>query len=272
MEAAFQTLRATAPITTAILSRAHSVCRCHRSTDHLARAAYGAWQWLGHRFPGPENSQNHDYVPGYSARTGARPGSGRPLLGNFASRLRVFNTENNIATLAQVHQHIAEDANGQYDNWSALVPNPYYNVPAFANTGCGSQTTIPGISLLSPLSQYCNGAIYQYNDPIGKTWYNALEVKLTKRAGRGLTFNLSYTYSKTMQATSFNGVGPSNGYGNQSGFGGGEFPWDFLARPTRLRILIARTCWLYSGVEPALRERLQFPSNKSVSRARFYRE
>ncbi|MGB6482338.1 MAG: TonB-dependent receptor [Candidatus Acidiferrales bacterium] len=141
--------------------------------------------------------------------------------GNFASRLRVFNTVNNIATLAQVQQHIADDVAGTFDNWSALVPNPYYNVPAFANTGCGVSPTIEGIILLSPLSQYCNGPIYEYNDPIGKTWYNALEAKLTKRASRGLEFNFSYTYSKQMQATSFDGVGPSNGYGN------GEFPWEF---------------------------------------------
>ncbi|MGB6474107.1 MAG: TonB-dependent receptor [Candidatus Sulfotelmatobacter sp.] len=145
---------------------------------------------------------------------------------NFASRLRVFNTVNNFATLQQVQQHVAADAVGQSDNWSAQVPNPYYNVPAFANTGCGSSPTIAGIDLIAPLGQYCSGAIYQYNDPIGKTAYNALEVKLTKRAGQGLTFNFSYTYSKTMQATSFNGVGPSNGYGDNP-YSGGEFPWQF---------------------------------------------
>ena len=146
--------------------------------------------------------------------------------GNFASRLRVFYTVNNFATLQQVQQHIAADAAGQYNNWSAQVPNPYFNVPAFANTGCGSSPTIAGIDLLAPLGQYCSGGIYQYNAPLGKTWYNALEVKLTKRAGHGLTFNLSYTYSKTMQATSFNGVGPSNGYGDNP-YSGGEFPWQF---------------------------------------------
>jgi hypothetical protein len=153
--------------------------------------------------------------------------------GNFSSRLRVYYTVNNFATLAQVQQHIATDIyiqqhprTTEVDNWSAQVPNPYQNVPAFANTGCGSSTTIPGIDLLAPLGQYCSGGIYQYNDPLGKTWYNALEVKLTKRASRGLTFNVSYTYSKTMQATSFDGVGPANGYGDNS-YSSGEFPWQF---------------------------------------------
>jgi len=64
-------------------------------------------------------------------------------------------------------------------------------VPAFANTGCGYEQTVPAIYLLAPLSQYCSGGEYQWNLPVGKTWYNALEVKLTKRAGNGLTFNVS---------------------------------------------------------------------------------
>ncbi|HXW89897.1 MAG TPA: TonB-dependent receptor [Terriglobales bacterium] len=166
--------------------------------------------------------------------------------GNFASRLRVYYTVNNFATEAQVNQHIAEDAAGKFDNWSAQLPNPFFNVPAFANTGCGSSPTIAGIDLIAPLGQYCSGGIYQYNDPIGHTWYNALEVKLTKRTTHGLTFNLSYTYSKTMQATSFDGVGPSNGYGDNP-YSAGEFPWQF-PKPTHEASDYDRTHMLASTV------------------------
>jgi hypothetical protein len=175
---------------------------------------------------------------------------------NYASRLRVFNTLNNIATLAQVQQHIAADIATGTDNWQTPVPNPYQNVPAFAGTSCGSSTTIPGIDLLVPLGQFCGGAIYQYNDPIGKTWYDALEVKLSKRAGHGLTFNFAYTYSKTEQATSFQGVGPSNGYGDNS-YSGGEFPWQY-STPTheasdydRTHLIALTTVWdLPVGIGP----------------------
>ncbi len=56
--------------------------------------------------------------------------------------------------------------------------------------------------MLLPLSQYC-GLIGQYNDPLGKQYYNGLEVKLNKRYSNGLSFQTSYTYSKTMQETGY---------------------------------------------------------------------
>jgi len=71
-----------------------------------------------------------------------------------------------------------------------------------ASSTCGSNRTISRITLLLPLSQYC-GLIGQYNDPLGKQNYNALEVKLNKRYSRDVSFQISYTYSKTMQATGY---------------------------------------------------------------------
>ncbi|MGH9664255.1 MAG: hypothetical protein ACRD9L_07520, partial [Bryobacteraceae bacterium] len=39
--------------------------------------------------------------------------------------------------------------------------------------------------------------------PVGYTWYHALQVRAEKRFAHGYTFQLSYTYSKAMQATEF---------------------------------------------------------------------
>lgn len=39
--------------------------------------------------------------------------------------------------------------------------------------------------------------------PVGYTWYHALQTRLEKRFSHGYTFQLSYTYSKNMQATEF---------------------------------------------------------------------
>jgi hypothetical protein len=127
--------------------------------------------------------------------------------GNFSSRLRTFLWLNGTATLAQLH---AAQANPQI--WNQQVPNPYYGVSSMSGPGqCGTSKTVQAIALVLPGSQYCSpggyGLIGQYNAPLGRYWYDGLEVKLTKRATHGLTFNLAYTYSKTM-----NGDGYQNGW------------------------------------------------------------
>ncbi|HZU09420.1 MAG TPA: carboxypeptidase regulatory-like domain-containing protein [Pseudacidobacterium sp.] len=127
--------------------------------------------------------------------------------GNFSSRLRTFLWINGTATLAQLK---AAQANPQI--WDQQVPNPYFNVPGISGPGqCGTSSTVQAIALVLPLSQYCSpggtGLVGQYNAALGRQWYDGLEVKLTKRANHGLTFNMAYTYSKTM-----NGNGYQNGW------------------------------------------------------------
>jgi hypothetical protein len=122
--------------------------------------------------------------------------------GNFTTRLRTFLWTNGTASLAQELEAIA---NPNYFNQQ--VPNPFYGVPGISGPGqCGTSQTIPAIDLRTILPQYCSpggtGLVGEYNAPIGGNFYNALEVKLNKRvsggAGRGLSFQISYTYSKTV--------------------------------------------------------------------------
>jgi Carboxypeptidase regulatory-like domain len=122
--------------------------------------------------------------------------------GNFTKRLRTFLWTNGTASLAQEQQAVA---NPNYFNQQ--VPNPFYGVPGISGPGqCGTSTTIPAIDLRTILPQYCSpggtGLVGEYNAPIGGNFYNALEVKLNKRvsggAGRGLSFQISYTWSKTI--------------------------------------------------------------------------
>jgi hypothetical protein len=128
--------------------------------------------------------------------------------GNYASRLRATLWYNGTVTYPELQYAVSPGAN----NYSQLLPNPYYGV--FSESfpgGCGQSPTIPRLALLLQWSQYCgfNSAppVGIYNDPIGKNWYNALEVKLNKHTSHGLTLNLAYTYSKTMD-----GSGYQNGY------------------------------------------------------------
>jgi hypothetical protein len=86
---------------------------------------------------------------------------------------------------------------------SAQVPNPYYGVLP-ATTSVGGSPTTSAVNLLVPLSQY--GLIGDWTDPFGKSWFDALEVKLDKRlvgTSRGLSLQLAYTYSKTMIRTNY---------------------------------------------------------------------
>jgi hypothetical protein len=127
---------------------------------------------------------------------------------NYTSRLRATLWDNGLVSYPELQYSLAQGSSV----YSKQLPNPYYGV--FSESfpgGCGQSAQIPALALLLPWSQYCGfdsaPPVGVYNAPIGKNWYNALEVKLTKRTSHGLTLNLAYTYSKTMD-----GSGYQNGY------------------------------------------------------------
>lgn len=149
-------------------------------------------------FPGRRIPRSQEFSFGFQRELPWQMVLDARYAGNYTDRLRVFVWDNGTLTYDQLQQGIS---NPQLFNQQ--VPNPYYGVPGIpASSKCGSNPTISRITLLLPLSQYCD-LIGQYNDPLGKQNYNALEVKLNKRTSNGLSLQLSYTYSKTMQATGY---------------------------------------------------------------------
>ena len=66
----------------------------------------------------------------------------------------------------------------------SLYPFPQYLAPSFF----GAPSSGPN---LSPT-----------NAPLGKTWYDSLQINLTKRYSHGLTLNANYTYSKNLDLMS----------------------------------------------------------------------
>lgn len=85
---------------------------------------------------------------------------------------------------------------------NAKVPNPFFGaVPV--STGIGNSATVIARNLLPALSQFGAGAVGDFTDPFGKSWYDSLQVKMDKRTGHGLSYQLAYTYSKNMQLTSY---------------------------------------------------------------------
>ncbi len=126
--------------------------------------------------------------------------------GNFTNRLRANTSINSTLTLPELEAGIANP-----NLFNQLVPNPYYNVVPATST-LGSSPTVKALQLMLPLSQY-NGQILDYTNPLGTNDYMGLEVKAEKRFSHGLYFRAAYTYSKTMQDTSFLNTYP---YQNQN--------------------------------------------------------
>ncbi|HEV3278600.1 MAG TPA: carboxypeptidase regulatory-like domain-containing protein [Terriglobia bacterium] len=129
--------------------------------------------------------------------------------GNYARALRTqgaFQWINGTLPLSYGYNDDLQQSNYNKtfaSTLSAQVPNPYYGVLP-SNTSMGSSPTVNAVNLMVPLSQF--GLVGDYTNPYGKSWYDALEVKLDKRlygSSRGMSFQLAYTYSKTMESTSY---------------------------------------------------------------------
>lgn len=114
---------------------------------------------------------------------GSLPLDGGPMPGNLGyPQLQQNNYQSNVA-----------------DFYNNQVPNPFFGVvPVTSNYG--SSKTIQAARLLVPYPEF--NLVGDYTMPLGKVWYDSLQVKLDKRlygATRGLSFQLAYTYSKNMQ-------------------------------------------------------------------------
>jgi hypothetical protein len=81
---------------------------------------------------------------------------------------------------------------------TATVANPYFGqIPASSSLG---KSTISVAQLLKPYPRFQNVIFYRNN--IGNSSYEALYAKVEKRFSRGLTFLVSYTFSKLLDDAS----------------------------------------------------------------------
>ena len=77
---------------------------------------------------------------------------------------------------------------------SASFPNPFFGLdPIYTQNTSRSQ-------LLRRYPQFGNVFV---SEPIGYSWYHSLQSRLEKRFSKGYTLQMSYTFSKAMEATSF---------------------------------------------------------------------
>lgn len=175
-------------------------------------------------FPGRRIPRSQEFSFGFQHQFPGEVVLDARYAGNYTDRLRVFVWDNGTLSYSQLQQGVANPT-----LFNEQVPNPYYGVPGISpSSSCGSQATISRIYLLLPLSQYC-GLIGQYNDPLGKQNYNALEVKLNKRFTNGLSFQIAYTFSKTMQATGYQNGWPYQDASLKHEIAGSDRPQVFSA-------------------------------------------
>ncbi|HTM49923.1 MAG TPA: TonB-dependent receptor [Bryobacteraceae bacterium] len=81
------------------------------------------------------------------------------------------------------------------DFLGAQFPSPFFGLnPQYTSS------TAARSSLLLPYPQFGN---VTYSDPAGYSWYHSLQSRMEKRFSRGFTLQMSYTWSKAMDASTF---------------------------------------------------------------------
>ena len=78
---------------------------------------------------------------------------------------------------------------------TAQFPNPFFGI----NPIYGTQTN--RASLLTQYPQF--SSVTRNLAPLGYSWYHALQVQVERRYAQSFTFQLSYTWSKAMEAVQF---------------------------------------------------------------------
>jgi hypothetical protein len=85
--------------------------------------------------------------------------------------------------------------------WTTLsnsVPNPFAGLLPGTNLNAATTTLQQS---LRPHPQFTG--ITENNIPVGRSWYNSLQVQINKRMSHGLNFSVAYTHAKWLDAVSY---------------------------------------------------------------------
>ena len=119
------------------------------------------------------------------------------------SRSQELNVSQNldVVSMANLLQYGGTATPNLTDSCSATsttckYANPFYGLlPA----GPGLSTSTTRQQLLLPYPQFTG--VTENNIPMGKSWYNSLQVRFDKRMSHGLNLLVSYTRAKWLNAT-----------------------------------------------------------------------
>lgn len=141
-------------------------------------------------------------------------------VGNRGTRLPVTRNLNATPNQYLSTSPIRDQARITY--LSQAFPNPFFGLdPQFTSQ------TISREQMFRPYPQF--GAV-QYSDPIGYSWFHSLQSRVERRMAQGFTLQVSYTWSRAMEATSFlNGADP--------------MPYESLASIDRAHRIVGSGIW-----------------------------
>ena len=119
----------------------------------------------------------------------------------------------------------------------ATVPDPTGKL-LVPSVSCYTTTCTPALVAAQGRFRFPYLVPIHYDESIGKSWYHGLQVSLDKKASRGLSYLLSYTWSKAIDVgadewfgTGTNGTSVQNPYNLQGdkGLAGFDLPQIFTA-------------------------------------------
>jgi hypothetical protein len=116
-------------------------------------------------------------------------------VGNLTRSLRVTVPINVLP--ASLQNRIAADPT----LLSTSVPNPYYGAPELVGTSL-AKSTLSFTQANLPFPQFLG--VNDTGAPLGRSKYNGLQLHMQRRFAKGLTLNLNYTFSKSMEALTYN--------------------------------------------------------------------
>ncbi|MBV8844477.1 MAG: TonB-dependent receptor [Bryobacterales bacterium] len=112
---------------------------------------------------------------------------------------------------SQYGLNVANPADAALLNTPISSPAVIQRFPYLANPNSvypGFPSAEPLIAALVPYPQWFGGIPPFLGPPLGKTWYDSLQIKATKRFSHGLTANVAYTWEKELT----NGVNSNTSY------------------------------------------------------------
>ncbi|MCC7343223.1 MAG: TonB-dependent receptor [Bryobacterales bacterium] len=117
--------------------------------------------------------------------------------GNQTRKIPVSVANLNVPPVSELNRRTST---GAIDTayYNARVPNPMAGL--IPNNAALNGATIPRQRLMAPYPQF--DALGLQNVPIGRQYYNGMQVKLTKRMGNGVTFIANYGIGKTIEQLS----------------------------------------------------------------------